>query len=92
MRSTHTCKVDELTQFAASHLNVPENHAKREVEERFFRECDKLVIIKHQEYSALNENEAKDDEYGNYDNLAGMIVAFLDFHNIKECLITGPDC
>lgn len=90
MRATHTCVVNELTQFAENYLKISDSHARRKVEERFFPECDKLVIFKYEYYVAINEGEDKYDDNGNYDHLAGMIVAFLDFHNIKECLITGP--
>lgn len=88
MRATHTCGVNELNVFAEKHLNISEGQARMQVKERFFPECEKLVIFQHEKYVKLNTNENEEDEYGNYDRLAGMIVAFLDFHNIKECFIT----
>ena len=90
MLATYTCNLNELTTFAKTYLNISDSRARMEVKERFFPECESLVVFKHEKYILINQHSDKDDKYGNYDNLAGMIVAFLDFHNIKECLITNP--
>lgn len=89
MQKTNTGSFNELTKFATDFLKNDESTARMQVNDRFFPECDRLVVFNREEYVDEQGYDEEDDEYA--DPLAAMIVAFLDFHKITECQITGPE-
>lgn len=95
MKTTKVGEVRQLTNFAINFLKTDESTARMKVEDEFFPECDKFVHFHMNDYKdeVVDRDDFDDEEdyENNRNEMAELVVAFLNHHKTQECYLIGPD-